>query len=246
MALGRAAVGVAPSATLDGGAGPAFLRDDLANDGYSVTPSENYTYALIAARQQSILFPVDMPASTAATVGAWASSESILPGIEDMIGYPSGAAAGYADHVGWCFFTERPSTAALRGIMASVLEPRGAGPLLVPSGVELWVPPPSVIDATWTDNLDGTFASSGGVGFFRNSPILTTGKTYFASTTIDSRISGGIYIAYDGSGTNRTIRSSPGFHGHVFEADFNIAAVYSSNFLGTVSGVSFQEMVALS
>lgn len=246
MALGRAAVGVAPSATLDGGAGPAFLRDDLANDGYSVTPSENYTYALIAARQQSVLFPVDMPASTAATVGVWAGGASILLGIEDVIGYTSGAAAGSADHVGWCFFTERPSNAALRGIMASVLAPRGAGPLIVPSDTELWADPPETIGGSWTDNGGGSYTSDGTADdFLRSDDILTPGSTYMATVRLDARTSGTLGLPYDGSGGNLLKRAAPQFYTRIFTAANDFALVYSDNLVGTVSEISLRELVAL-
>ena len=106
-------------------------------------------------------------------------------------------------------------------------------------GGELWDTPERV-DATWTDNGDGSYSSSGGLGVlgWNTTPKLEVGKQYIYSIEITSRTSGSIYLPYDGSGGNAVSRTSVQTYTGSFVANNTNLFIYSTSFVGSVDNIS--------
>jgi len=106
-------------------------------------------------------------------------------------------------------------------------------------GGELWGTPEKV-DAPWTDNGDGSYSSSGGVGSlgWNTTPKLEIGKQYIYSIEITSRTSGSVYLPYDGSGDNVVAQISVQTYTGSFVANKTNLYIYSANFVGAVDNIS--------
>lgn len=113
-------------------------------------------------------------------------------------------------------------------------------------GPELWVGTPPVVDASWTNNLDGSFTSAGGTGFVGwNTGKCVTGKTYESSFRVVSRVAGSASGPYDGAGANRNPeQSAPDVYTKRFVALVTGPLyIYGNAFSGTVDSLSLREVL---
>ncbi len=114
------------------------------------------------------------------------------------------------------------------------------------NGPNLWTGTPSVKDANWTDNGDGSFTSNGGTGFL-GWPVSTkgivAGRTYECIVRVTARTAGQLTLPYDGAGSNNTNAvTSAGTFRRIFTAATTALYIYGLNFAGTVDSIYIAEI----